>query len=389
MQSTFAKKDFAGRIDNVIDRDISIGRIVGAVVLIARDGAVIHRRTAGYADREEGRPMQENTIFRLASVTKPIVAAAALSLVSDKIVSLNDPVTRWLPNFQPCLPDGEVPIITIAQLLSHTAGLNYGFKEEVNGPLHRLDVSDGIDRVEFDLDENLRRLSKAPLLFSPGSNWHYSLATDVLGRVLEIASRKSLSDLVRELVTGPLAMNDTYFAAKSPERLATAYADAEGAPVRMSDPHTLPFDLSAIRFSPSRTLDPSAYPSGGAGMVGTAGNVLRLLESLRLGGAPLFDSEIFAELVIDRVQPSFAERPDPGWGFGLGFAILDDPVAAATPQARGTWRWGGVYGHHWFVDPKNRLTVVTLTNTAVAGTNGPFPDSLRDAIYESEGLTAL
>jgi CubicO group peptidase (beta-lactamase class C family) len=204
-----------------------------------------------------------------------------------------------------------------------------------------------------------------------------------LGRLLEAASRKSLSALVRERVTGPLGMNDTDFAVKTPERLATAYADSEEAPARMSDPHILPFDLSAIRFSPSRAMDPSAYPSGGAGMVGTAHDILLLLEALRLGGSPLFGPETFAELVKDRVSPEFLERPDPGWGFGLGFALLDDPMAAATPQARGTWRWGGVYGHHWFVDPKNRLTVVTLTNTAVAGTDGLFPDSLRNAIYDS------
>jgi CubicO group peptidase (beta-lactamase class C family) len=383
MYPTFSDQDFARRVDSVIDRYISNGCIVGAVVLIARDELIVHRRAAGYADREERRAMREDAVFRLASVTKPIVAAAALTLVSDRMLSLDDPVTRWLPEFRPRLPDGETPVLTIAHLLSHTAGLDYGFKEVGSGPLHRLGVSDGIDRVDFDLDENLRRLSKAPLLFSPGSNWHYSLATDVLGRLLEVASNRPLSDLVRERVTGPLGMNDTDFTVKSPERLTTAYADSENTPVRMSDPHSLPFDLSAIRFSPSRALDPFVYPSGGTGMVGTAGDVLRLLEVLRMGGAPLFGPETFAELVRDRVRIDFEGRPDPGWGFGLGFAILNDPVAAATPQARGTWKWGGVYGHHWFVDPKNRLTAVTLTNTAVAGTNGPFPDSLRNALYES------
>jgi CubicO group peptidase (beta-lactamase class C family) len=372
---------FADRVDAIIDDVISTGRIVGAVVLIARDGEIVHRRATGFADRENKRRMEEDTLFRLASVTKPIVTAATLTLIEDGTISLDDPVTRWLPAFQPRLSGGKIPVITVTHLLSHTAGLNYGFKEERSGPLHRLGVSDGIDRVGFDLDENLRRLTEAPLLFAPGTNWHYSLATDVLGRLLEIASGQPLADLVRERVTLPLSMVDTDFVLRSPDRLAVAYADSISEPVQMSDPHELPFDLSAVRFSPSRAFDPTVYASAGAGMVGTAGDILRLLEIFRNGGAPLFGPEIFESLISDRVKPDFVERPDPGWGFGLGFGILDDPAAAGTPQPRGTWRWGGVYGHHWFVDPTNRLTVVTLTNTAVAGSEGSFPEALRSAVY--------
>lgn len=373
----------AGRVDAVLDRFVG-DTIVGAVVTVVRDGKLAYRRAAGHADREAGRAMTAETPFRLASVTKPYVTVAALALADRGILDLDAPITRWLPDFRPRFQGAEATI-TVRHLLSHTAGLGYGFFQKADGPYHVAAVSDGIDRPGIDLAENLRRLAGVPLNFAPGSAWLYSLATDVLGGVLQAAAGRPLAEVVRDQVTAPLGLRTTGFHAADPDALATAYADAPGGPVRMGDPHAVPFaDAGDIRFSPSRAGDASAYPSGGAGMVGTAGDFVTLLEALRTGGAPVLRPETVTALTGNVVGTMAEQGIGVGWGFGLGVAVLVDPVAAATPQTAGTWRWGGVYGHNWFVDPAAGLTVATFTNTAVAGMNGPIREAIRDAVYGAE-----
>lgn len=371
----------ARRVDAVLDDYVGRGAIIGAVTLIARDGRLAYRRAAGLADREGGRAMTVDTRFRLASVTKPFVTAAALALVERGQLDLAAPVSRWLPDFRPCF-EGEDAAITVRHLLTHTSGLGYGFAQGPAGPYQAAGVSDGIDRPGIGLEENLRRLAALPLLYRPGSAWQYSLATDALGAVMAAAAGRPLPELVRALVTDPLGLPGAGFGTAEPGRLATAYADAPAGPVRMTDPHDLPFgEGGAIRFAPSRAGDPEAYPSGGAGMVGAPGDALVLLETLRAGGGPVLRPETVAALTSNAVGDMAAQGIGAGWGFGLGVAVLVDPSAAATPQSPGTWRWGGVYGHNWFVDPVERLTVVTFTNTAVAGMNGPIREAVRDAVY--------
>ena len=373
--------EMAGRLDAVLERSVAEGSLVGAVTLVARSGSLVYRRAFGQADREDGRRMSTLTPFRLASLTKPFVTTAALSLVERGLMTLDDPVSRWLPNFRPLLADGSAPVVTVRHLLTHTSGLGYGFQQGETGPYRRAGVSDGIDRPGVGIDENLRRLSLIPLHFAPGSGWLYSLATDVLGRVLEAATGQSLPEVVRTAVTDPLGLQETAFLATAPERLAVPYADAPGGPVRMGDPHDLPFGDGSIRFSPSRAGDPDSYPSGGAGMVGTAYDTLALLETLRVGGGTVLRRQSVGALTRNAVGGMASQGIGAGWGFGLGVAVLLDPVAAATPQAVGTWRWGGVYGHNWFVDPVAELVVLTMTNTAVAGMNGPIREAVRDAVY--------
>ncbi|WP_207461415.1 serine hydrolase domain-containing protein [Azospirillum sp. SYSU D00513] len=371
-------------IDAVIDRAIDAGRIVGAVVLVARDGEVLHRRAAGLADREAGRPMREDALFRLASVTKPITSAAALALMERGRLGLDDPVRRWLPDFRPRLADGREPVLTVRHLMTHTAGLAYGFLEPDGGPYQRAGVSDGMDQPGLSFAENLRRIASVPLAYEPGTAWSYSVATDLLGAVLAEAAGMPLPDLVEELVTGPLGMVDTAFSVRDPARLAVPYGDAPdkvGAPVRMGEPHRVRHGQGHVRCSPARAFDPASFPSGGAGMTGGAGDVLRLLEALRRGGAPVLAPESVRALTTNAIGDLTVTTAAPGWGFGLGVAVLKDPRPSGTPQAAGTWRWGGVYGHSWFVDPAERLTVVSLTNTAVAGMTGAFPDALRNAVY--------
>jgi CubicO group peptidase (beta-lactamase class C family) len=370
----------AARVDKVIDSAIADHRLVGTVVLIARDGKLVYHRAAGLADREAGRPMGEDAVFRFSSVTKPFVTAAAMRLVEDGKLRLDDPVTKWLPDFRPRLADGTEPVITVRQLLNHTSGLTYGLAELPSHPYHALGVSDGIDLSGISLDENLRRLGKAPLSFPPGSAWRYSLAIDVLGGVMEKATGKTLPQVVAQAVTTPLGLADTGFVARDPARLTAAYVNAQPAPTRMTDNLDVSLGATVVRFAPSRATDLAAFPSGGAGMVGTAGDVLAFLETIRQGGAPILKPATVAQMMQDQVGVQAATQ-GPGWGFGYGWAVLDDPAVAKTPQATGTIAWGGVYGHNWFVDPESGLTVVAMTNTAFEGMNGAFTVQLRDAVY--------
>lgn len=187
--------------------------------------------------------------------------------------------------------------------------------------------------------------------------------------------------IVAELVTKPLDLHDTAFWAKEPARLAVPYYDAKPAPARMDDPHSVPFgEGGRMTYSPSRALDSKAYPSGGAGMVGTAPDVMRLLEAIRTGGKPILNAATAASMMRNQIGSLMG--PGPGIGFGFGGAVVVDPASAQTPQSPGTWQWGGVYGHSWFVDPERKLTVVALTNTALEGMWGKFTTDLRDAVYE-------
>ena len=191
------------RVDLAIQSALDEKRIVGTVVLIAQGGDVTHSRAAGFADREAGRAMGQNSIFLLSSIAKPIVTAAALRLVEDGRLGLDAPVRRWLPEFRPRLADGGMPEITIRQLLTHSAGLTYIFVEPADGPYHWLKISSGFDRAEVSLDELVRRISAAPLSYVPGAGWGYSMAIDVLGAVIEKATLQPLPQAVAHLVFEP------------------------------------------------------------------------------------------------------------------------------------------------------------------------------------------
>jgi CubicO group peptidase (beta-lactamase class C family) len=326
------------------------------------------------------RKTQLDTIFRWASLTKPVLATLTLALAERGTISLEDPVTRYLPEFRPRLPDGQVPEIKVRHLLSHTAGLTYGlFEPQGKGPYHSAGVSDGMDQPGLSLEENLRRIASVPLKRAPGSGWEYSLGIDVLGAYLARAAQTPLPELVRKLVTGPVGAVDSDFVVNQRDRLATAYADGAPEPVRMGDRHLVPFEDGGVAFVPDWMFNPGSYPSGGAGMSGTAANFLRLLEALREGGAPVL-SEASVQL-LGTAKPEDFDVFIPGWKWPLGWSVLLDPSRTGTPQSVGTWRWGGVYGNSWFVDPARRLSVVLLTNTAIAGMVGALPDATRDAAY--------
>lgn len=375
--------DLPAAVQTVVQQAIDEQRLTGAVVAIAWRGDMIYHSASGMADREAGTSMKTDTIFRLASVSKPIVTTAAMVLIARHQLTLDADIRRWLPDFAPVLPDGHQAVITVRQLMSHTAGLGYRFfEEDETGPYAQAGVSDGMDNSSISLEVNLQCIARVPLLYQPGSRWGYSLATDVLGALVAQVHGTTLAQAVQDLVTGPLGMVDTAFSVIDASRVATAYVSDVPQPHRLHEGERVPVipGTSGIVFSPDRIFNHSAWPSAGAGMAGTARDILRLLEALRQGDKRLLPRDLVAEMTRD--QTDGAELPEmPGVGFGLGFSILRDPLLAASPESTGTWRWGGAYGHAWFVDPVQELSVVALTNTLYEGMSGQFVNALRDAVY--------
>jgi CubicO group peptidase (beta-lactamase class C family) len=358
------------RIDAVIDAALG-QRIVGCVVIVRRGGQELYARAAGLADREAGRAMRRSAIFRLASVTKPIVAAAALRMADAGLLSLDDPVTRFLPWFTPASPDGQVRKILIRHLLTHTSGLGYDVGEEVSG---------GLSGPLIPLEENLRRLAHRPLSFAPGTGWEYGMSTDVLGGVIAAVNGTDLAGAVSRWVTGSLGMVETRFGAADPARLAVPYADGR-PPRRMAEPESVVSGEGATVFSPARIHQADAPQSGGAGMAGSADDVMRLLEALRTGD---FLSEEMRQLALTDRLGGIQRRPaDAGKGFGYLGAVLLDPAAAATAMPEGAVDWGGAWGHNWVIDPGSGTSVVTCTNTAFEGCNGPFREEVNRAVFGS------
>ena len=363
----------AARLDPIIDAAIAEGRLAGGVCLVAQDGALTYARAAGLADIEADRPMERNAIFRASSLTKPIVTAAALSLIEDGVMGFEDPVTRYLPDFLPKW-DGQAPPITVRQLLTHTAGLSYGFMQPIDGPYLQLQVSDGMDQPGLGFTENLKRITEAGLVFPPGAAWLYSVSMDVLGAAMERAAGKTLGEVVAERVTDKLGMADTGFSVADSRRLAKAYADGP-PPVPMGETHVVPFaELSGIRFAPDRIFDKRSFPSGGAGMACSAPDFITFLEAIRQGGAPVVSGETAQAMRTNQTGSHAIVTSGPGMGFGFGGAVVTDQAANGTPLPNGAWLWGGVYGHTWFV--AGTTSFVLMTNTSTEGMSGRVAQEL-------------
>ena len=377
--------NIADRIDAAIDRAIAEKRIVGSVVIVREQGELIYESARGLDDREAGTPMSADKIFRLSSLTKPIVASTILAMVDAGDLALEDLVTDYLAYFMPKLPDGTVPPITIAQLLTHTSGVGGDLpltEAEKSEPKY-IDVAH--NRWHLSLDENMARLVQAPLLFAPGTGWAYGQSIDVLGAIAAGLVGGTLGDAVAKYVTGPLGMVDTAFHATDPARLAVPYADGAGGPERMNDPHSVMSPWGQpVTYAPNRILDPRAYHSGGGGMAGTARDFMTLLETLRTGGGPILRPETVAAGLSNQT-PQLPHAQGPGWGFGFFGAVLTDAGLAQTPQSVGTSRWGGIYGHNWFLDPVSGLTVLSMSNTGLEGSDGAYRQDIRDAVYGVTG----
>jgi CubicO group peptidase (beta-lactamase class C family) len=342
------------------------------VVLVHEAGKRVYGRAAGFADREAGVRTEENTIFRLASVTKPIVASAALKMVDLGLLSLDDPVTKYLPFFTMKAADGSVPTITIRHLLTHTSGIAYDKIPD--------DVTRGSDpKPLFPLEENLRRLARGELAFKPGGSWAYGMSIDVLGGILG-AIHGDISDVesvTRKYVLDPLGMNDTRFGVTDPSRLAVPYGDGEPVPFRMAEPQLmLNPNGGGHLMSPNRIFQREAAQCAGSGMAGTAGDFMKLLDAIVVGD---FLKPETRRAAFSNQIGSYRTGTLAGEQFGFLGAVITDAKAAGWPRD-GMLRWGGIWGNTWMLDPATGTALIGYTNTTWEGDTG-FRDQLKEAVF--------
>ncbi len=368
--------DLTERIDAAVGESIKNVNIVGAVTIVARDGEVVYRKADGWLDREAGTPMFPEAIFRLASVTKPLVAATALAMVERGLLGLDNNVHDHLPWFRPKLADGREPKITIRHLLTHTSGLGY----DLNGDT---EITTGLQDTDLSLEENFRLYAeRIPLAFEPGTGWLYGVSIDVLGAVIAQLHGGTLDDAFKHFIAEPLGMRDTGFIVTDPARLAVPYADGPPGLRRMGDPELVVNPDGKDFFSPGRIFNPKAFQSGGAGAVGTADDLLRFFEAIRTRGGTVLNPDIVAQAIQNQIGDLPREPKDVGQRFGYLGAVIVDPAAANRPQAPGSIRWGGIYGHDWFIDPQNGMTAIMMTNTSTEGCLGEHPKKIARAIYD-------
>jgi CubicO group peptidase (beta-lactamase class C family) len=342
----------AGALHDQIDR----GRLPGAVAMIGRRGRVAWTHTAGELAPGGSVPMREDAIFRIFSMTKPIVSVAIMMLVEDFRIRLADPLERHLPDFatsKVLVEDAggvrEEPLrrpITVQDLLRHTSGLTYDFVG--TGEVHRRYAQAKLHEPTQDNAEQARRLAALPLAHQPGSRWEYSRATDVLGRLVELASGMSLGEFLQARILGPLGMVDTAFhvAPAQQHRIAEPFATDpdSGAAVKLFDPRRVP-----------------RFESGGGGLMSTMADYGRFLQMLagggRLGSTRLLSRDTLAFMTADHLGdiPHEAAQLPPGHGFGLGFAVRTHAGLAPLPGAVGSYFWGGIAGTTFWVDPAREL----------------------------------
>lgn len=366
--------ELSERLDAVVEGALG-RRIVGSVTLVARDGNLVYARAVGWQDREAGVPMRRDSIFRLASVTKPMVVATALAMIERELLGLDQAVSDHLPYFRTRLADGREAPILIRHLLTHTSGLGYDFSAD---PL----ITTGSEPTEMGFEENFSRVAALPLAFEPGTQWQYGLSTDVLGAVVASVHGGTLGDAVHQYVTRPLGMQDTSFAVSDRGRLAVPYANATPSPRRMGDVDPIAVDgIGIVPLAPSRIFNTRAFQSAGAGAAGTANDIFKLLETLRAGGGEILRPDTVAVAMRNQIGDLPRGPGDAGQPFGFFGAVLTDPKAARSPQGSGTVRWGGSYGHDWSIDPTNGLTILSMTNTVPEGCYGGYPVEVRNAVY--------
>lgn len=358
-------------INSVVDEAVAARKLVGAVVMVAQDGEIVYRHSAGLADREAGAPMREDTIFRAASLTKPIVAATVLAMADKGLLGIDDAVSTYLPYFRPKLVDGTVPAITIRHLLTHTAGLTYDYAADPR-------ISSGLTDTSMSLDEVPALIGEQPLAYAPGTSWLYSMSIDVLGGLVAAVHGASLGEAVKHYITGPLGMKDTAFGVVDRSRLSAIYSDGETEPLLMGEPHAAPNPWGGVTtFSPKRIFNEKAFQSGGGGMATTAPDYMRFLNAIVMGGAPILERATALDAVKNHMTYERAE----GQGFSLLGSYVVDPVRADLTLPAGANNWGGIYGHIWSLDPAKKISAVSLSNTAFYGGELAYPRALRLAIH--------
>ncbi len=358
------------RISQALRADVERGRIPGAVVVVARKGRIAYLESVGFRDKAAGAPMTPDAVFRIASMTKPMVSVAAMMLYEEGRLFVADPVSKYLPQ----LVKQEVGIektdpatgktvfytvpaereMTVQDLLRHTSGLTYGGRGATR--VHKMyPASSSAVSRELTGTEFVERLGKLPLLHHPGTTWEYGFSTDVLGRVVEVVSGKSLGQFLEERIFRPLKMADSGFWVPKEKQARVARA--------------LPIDPDTGK--EIKLLDVTAPPKfecGGGCAVSTAADYTRFAQMLLNGGqfdgVRLLGRKTVEYMTADHlaisIRPGAAYLPGDGYGFGLGFAVRREMGVAGLNGSAGDYNWGGAFGTYFWVDPKEQLVVVSM-----------------------------
>ena len=388
-----------GRIDDYLDKNyVSAGKIPGALTLVARHGEITHFSGVGEMDAERGKPIQQDTIFRIYSMSKPITSVALMMLYEEGKFQLDDPVHKFIPSWETLevLVAGAYPnfvtrrperSMSMRDILSHQAGLTYSFhfRDSVDAAYRELEVMNragGLTRPEDTLADSVAKLAELPLLFSPGTRWNYSIATDICGYLVEVISGKTFDAYLRERIFDPLGMPDSGFFVPDDkiDRLAACYAPTpNGGRMLQDDPMT-----SAYRTSPKLL-------SGGSGLVSTANDYFRFCQMLlnggELDGVRLLSRKTIQLMAMNHlpggqdlasVSPpgAFSEAATSGTGFGLGFSVLMDQRLAQISGSPGQFAWGGAASTAFWIDPVEDLLLVFMTQLLPSSTY-PFRRELQ------------
>jgi CubicO group peptidase (beta-lactamase class C family) len=384
------------RLSDRIEEGVKNNELPGAVMLIARNGKLVMFDSFGFRDKEAKVPMTNDTIFRIASMTKPIVSVATMMLMEEGKLTLADPVSRYIPAFADTKvavenknDDGTVEYVqepqnrpmTVQDLLRHTSGLTYGAVGANKFKQSYLDVN--VNDRNQTVAEMADKLAKLSLLYQPGTTWEYSMSTDVLGRVVEVASGMPLDKFIEERITKPLKMGDTGFEVGADKK-------ARGAkPMKEGPKNELP--------SIPDVAEKFTWRSGGGGMVSTAADYARFLQMFanggQLDGVRLISRKSIDLMTADALPPDIKmgadmwrfEALEPsarmGQGFGLGFAVRTDQGRNPLPGSPGDYYWGGAYGTYFWHDPRERMYVVFMMQSPAARLRYRY--LLRDLVYQA------
>ncbi len=378
--------------------------VAGAVALVARHGEIAFLEAVGSQDRAANVPMSPDSIFRVCSMTKPVTSVAAMILVEEGKLRLEDPVSKYIPEFKeakvakPAAPAAAVAPetytlvpagreVTLFHLLTHTSGLIYTFGglEPLSSLYRKAGVSDGLVETDSTNEDNARRLAAQPLLFQPGSSWGYGLSTDVLGRVVEVASGMTLEEFFEARIFGPLGMKDTHFRVPPEKlpRLATVYRPAADDKLERQPDGPLP--LGASQYSSTYPYTgPGKLFSGGAGLVSTVPDYFRFCLMLRnhgeLNGVRILEKETVAKMTSDQIRPLEPIFKSHGDGFGLGFGVVTEAGKDAGYGSPGTFSWGGFYYTYFWVDPKKDLIGIVMSQLYPWGKRTLW-DDFRRSVY--------
>jgi CubicO group peptidase (beta-lactamase class C family) len=376
------------RVTELVKGEIVKGRYPGAVALVARRGKIAYFEALGQRDPQSGAPMTKDAIFRLYSMTKPFASVAAMMLVEDGKILLSDPVSKYLPklkNLQVSVPRVDpqtgrvsyalVPTereMTIQDLMRHTSGLVYGVFTS-HAAVKEAYAKEGVDWENVTPAEQIERLARVPLAHQPGSAWEYSLSTDVLGRVVEAVSGATLGQFLQERLFAPLNMTDTAFLL--PNGKATRLAQ--------------PFAKDPVSGDAVKLLDVTVAQkndAGGAGSAGTVADYARFSQMLLNGGqldrVRILGRATVAQMSSDHLGDIRVASPilPRGYGFGLGFAVRKETGLNWVTGSAGEYRWGGAAGTAFWVDPKEQMIVVWMTQGQPGPRRGEDRDLFRQLV---------